>query len=403
MKKALEGLKVLGFVTDGVGPITTRVLAMNGATVIHVESEGRPDGTRIRAPFLNNDPGLNRSIRYVMTNTQKMSVCLNMKNPDSLNVAKELIKWADVVIDNFRPGVLAKWGLGYDVQKELNDDIIGISLTARGQNGPFSKQAAYGPEVSCMSGFTNMSGWPDRSPVTLGPYTDWVAPHIGVTCILAAIAYRNRTGKGQYIDIAQVESAMNFLTPAVLDYAVNGHKQERSGNSCPYAAPHAVYRCKGEDEWCAITVFSEDEWGRFCKAIGSPEWTNDPKFATLESRKANEDELNKLIEAWTVDKDRMDVEKTMFDSNVQAGAVRTLADLYSTDKQLEARDHWNYFRQPDFGELRGRGSSYIMSKTRYTLDAPAPEIGQYTEYVLKNICNVSDEEIVKMYNEGALT
>lgn len=402
MKKALEGIKVLGFVTDGVGPITTRVLAMNGAEVIHVESENRPDGTRIRAPFLDNNPGMNRSIRYVMTNTQKKSVCLNMKNPDALAVAKDLIKWADVVIDNFRPNVLKKWGLGFDVMQELNPDIIAISLTARGQTGPYSTQAAYGPEVSCMSGFTNMSGWPDRSPVTLGPYTDWVAPHIGVTSILAALAYRDKTGKGQYIDVGQVESAMNFLTPAILDYAANGHKQQRSGNKCPYAAPHAVYRCKGADEWCAITVFSEDEWGRFCEAIGNPEWTKEPRFESFADRKANEDELNELIEAWTVDKDRMDVERIMYEHNVQAGAVRTLADLYNNDKQLESRDHWNYFFQPEFGELRARGSSYIMSKTKYALDAPAPEIGQHTEYVLRTICGISDEEYVRMYNEGAL-
>lgn len=403
-KKALEGLNVLGFVTDGVGPITTRLLSMYGATVIQVESEGRPDGTRLRAPFLNNEAGMNRSYRYVMTNPGKYGISLNMKHPDSRKVAKELVKWADVVIDNFRPGVLGKWDLSYEDMKELNEDIIAISLTARGQTGPFAKQAAYGPEVSAMSGFTNLTGWPDRVPVYIGPYTDWVAPHIGIISILSAIEYRNKTGEGQYIDIAQVEGAMSFLAPAVLDYSANRNKQTRSGNKCPYAAPHGVYQCEGEDNWCAITVFTEDEWSRFCRAIGDPDWTKDPKFSTLKDRKENEDELNELVQSWTIDKKHTEVMDILQAAGVQAGALRTVADLYESEPQLDSRKHWNMIMQPGFNEMmRNRGSSCVLSKTPYQFQRPAPEIGQHTEYVLTKILGMSDEQYVELYRNGVLT
>lgn len=402
-KRALEGLKFIGFVTDGVGPLTLRLMAMYGATVIQIESEDRPDGTRNRQPFFKDIPGLNRATRYISTNFGKYGICLNMKHPDSHKVVERLVKWADVVVDNFRPGVLAKWGFGYEDLKKIKPDIIAASLCARGQTGPFARQAAYGPEVTAMSGITALSGWPDRKPITLGAYTDSLAPRFGVASILAAIDYRNRTGKGQYIDISQIECAMNFIAPALLDYSANGVVETMTGNSSMTAAPRGAYRCKGEDEWCSIAVYSEDEWKRFCNAIGDPAWTKDPRFATFKDRKANEDELNKLVESWTCDKDRVDVRKIMVEHGVQAGEVRTLKDLYAGNAQLDARDHWFMQEQPDIGAIKARNTSYILSKTKGRFTRPAPEIGQHTEYVLTQILGFSDEEYVKLYQSGALT
>lgn len=254
-KQALSGLKVVGFLQGGVGPIITTTLAINGATVVIVESIKRPMDIRSSGLPKDGKPSLNKSYMFNSDNTDKYGICLDLKHPRSMEVAEKLIKWADVIIDNYRPGVVEGWGLNYENIVKIKPDIIMIGLSQQGQTGPHRRVAGYGPQLSGLVGFPTMTGWPDRGPASVGPLPDVIVPRFGAIAIMAALDYRNKTGKGQYIDLSQFEVSLHFLTPALLDYTCNNRIEIRDGNKHPQVAPHGVYPCKGTDRWCTIAVF----------------------------------------------------------------------------------------------------------------------------------------------------
>jgi crotonobetainyl-CoA:carnitine CoA-transferase CaiB-like acyl-CoA transferase len=283
-KKALSGLKVVGFITGGVGPILARSLAIHGADVVFIESIKQSNTNRSAGPFKDNVRGVNRGYSFVHVNSDKYSLCLDLKHPRAQEVTRRLVSWADVFVDNWRTGVMEGWGLGYENVKTIKPEIVMIGLSHEGHTGPHSKAAGAGAILSALSGLISLTGWPDRPPVTLGGFgvlPDFIAPRFGVAALLAALDYRRRTGKGQYIDFSEFEASVQFLIPAILDYTVNNRIQTRDGNKSPYAAPHGVYRCKGDDRWCAIAVFTETEWDAFRQVFGSPACTQAEKFSTL--------------------------------------------------------------------------------------------------------------------------
>lgn len=398
--QALRGLKIVGLVTAAAGPMLLRRLAMHGATVIHVESSRRPDITRTMTPFKDNRSGLNRSYRFAVNNQDQLDLCLDLKHPRAREITPRLVRWADVLVDNYRPGVLEKAGLGYEEARAINPDIIMISMSQQGQTGPDRAAAGYGPDLAGKAGFVWLTGWPDRSPVSLGAYPDYVSPRFGAAAVLAALHYRQKTGKGQYIDLSQYEASIHFLTPAMLDYAVNGRVKTRDGNKCDYAAPHAIYRCQGNDEWCAIAVYSEADWTNFCKIIGSPAWTGDAKFSSLAARKEHEDELNRLVEEWTTKNTPEEVMTLMQEGGVEAGAVRTVGDVILNCPQSAFRHYWQTTVHPEIGPITSDGCSYLLSKTPYQVQRPAPCLGEHTQYVCHDLLGVSDEEFVELEQSG---
>jgi benzylsuccinate CoA-transferase BbsF subunit len=402
-KQALSGLKVVGFVTAGVGPVLLKHLATHGATVVLVESAKRPDITRTAFPFKDNKPGINRSYRFALRNSDKYSMCLDLKHPRSKDVTKRLVSWADLLVDNFRPGVMESWNLSYKEASAIKPDIIMIGLSQQGRTGPHRSVAAYGGQLAGYAGFVTLTGWPDRAPVTVGAYPDIIVPSFGAVAVLAALDYRRRTGKGQYIDISQYETSIQFLASAILDYTVNHKIQLRDGNKCPYAAPHGVYRCKGNDEWCAIAVFTETEWETFCKVIGSPAWTRDTKFSTLARRKEYENELNSLVEEWTVDHTNKEIMTMMQQAGVEAGAVQTSGDVDEKSPQANRRHHRWTLKHPEMGEITYSGSSYSLSKTPCQVQRPAPCLGEHTEYICTKFLGMTDGEFVELFREGVFT
>ena len=403
MEAALSGLKVVGFVTAGVGPLLLKSLATHGATVVLVESAKRPDITRTASPFKDNKPGINRSYRFALRNSDKYSMCLDLKHSRAKEATRRLVSWADVFVDNFRPGVMESWGLGYEEAKAIKPDIVMIGLSSEGHTGPHRKAAGYGGQLSGYAGFISLAGWPDRPPVTVGAYPDIIAPRFGLVALLAALDYRRRTGKGQYIDLSEYEAAIQFLIPAILDYTVNNRIQTRDGNKSLYAAPHGVYRCKGDDRWCAIAVFTDSEWEAFCKVIGSPARVQMAKFNTLAGRKEHEDELNELVEEWTVDHPAEEVMMMMQQAGIEAGVVRTSVDAIEKCPQLDHRHYWWTLEHPEIGKAMYGGSSYILSKTPYRLQQPAPCFGEHTEYICTQLLGMSDKEFVELFQEGVFT
>jgi benzylsuccinate CoA-transferase BbsF subunit len=397
---ALKGLRVVGFVTEGVGPLLTKSLATNGATVVLIESAKRPDGTRLRSPFKDNIAGMDRSYRFSQTSTDKYDLTLNLKHPRSKEVTRRLIESADVIVENYRPGVLDKFGLSYEEIRAINPSIVMISLSSQGQTGPLRATAAYGPHLAGYSGFTELAGWPDRGPVTVGPYTDMIAPRLGVIALLAALEYRRRTGEGQYIDLSQLEGSIHFLSTAILDLVTNRRVQTRSGNASLCGAPHAVYRCKGDDKWCAVTVFTESEWTAFCEAIGNPAWTAEERFSTFPTRKENEEELNRLIENWTVEHKAEEVMGLMQQAGVPAGVVRNAGEIIENCPQLKHRHFWWKPEHPEIGEMNVYGSSYVLSKTPYRILHPAPRLGEHTEYVCTRFLKMTDDQFLDLFMDG---
>ena len=399
-RQALSGLKVVGFVTAGVGPLILRSLATNGAIVVRVESMKNPDVTRTMSPYKDNKPGVNRSYAFAHTSPGNFGIAINLKHPRSTEVARRLVSWADVIVENWRPGVMESWNLGYEQIRAINPDIIMLSSSQQGETGPHSMIAATGNHLSGLIGFVVLTGWPDRPPVSVGPYPDYIAPLFGTTIILAALDYRRRTGKGQHIDLSQYETSIHYLVPAILDYTVNNRVQTRNGNSCPYAAPYGVYRCKGDDKWCAIAVFRELEWQAFCNVIGNPDWTQDIKFKTLASRKDHEDELNNLVENWTVRHTAEEVMMMMQQVGVEAGVVRDMGEVIENCPQSNYRHYFWSIEHPEIGTHTLYGNSYILSKTPYHIQKPAPIIGQDNEYICTQFLGMSDQEFLELLQDN---
>jgi len=229
--------------------------------VVKVESVVHPETLRISSPFAGEDPHLERSGYFATHNASKLSITLNMQKPKARSIAKRLILWADVVIESFAPGVMLRWGLSYEEVRKIKPDIIMASTCLQGQTGPHSPHRGYGQMASAIAGWFELTGWPDGEPV--GPfsaYSDFVDWNFLLISVLSALDHRRRTGKGQYIDQSQLESALQFMIPAILDYGVNHRVSQRMGNRDPNHAPHGAYRCRGDDRWCAIAVTNEKEW-----------------------------------------------------------------------------------------------------------------------------------------------
>jgi len=210
--EALEGLKVADFGTAIAAPVTCWYLATHGATVVHVETSTRPDVYRISAPYKDNKPGLNRAGFFAYPNVNKLGLALNLNLPRGIEVAKRLVAWADVVVDNFRVGPMEKWGLGYADLKKLKPDIIMVRTTSQGLTGPCNTLPGWGWQLAGLSGISNLAGWPDREPLSFGmPYTDVIAPRFAVAALMAALLHRKKTGKGQLIDLSQLDIALQFI------------------------------------------------------------------------------------------------------------------------------------------------------------------------------------------------
>jgi benzylsuccinate CoA-transferase BbsF subunit len=381
-------------------PMTSKYLADLGATVIRVETSHRPDGLRTSTPYKDNIPGINRSGYFAIYNPNKYSMALDLKHPKGIEVAKRLVAKSDVVLENFTPGAMKRLGLAYEDLIEIKPDIIMISLSMQGQTGPYSNHLGFGNQLTGLSGFTYITGWPDRGPVQ--PYagvTDACVPSLGAAALIAALIHRQRTGRGQYLDVSQNEASIHYLAPLMLDYFTSGHVAERTGNECEYAAPHGAYPCKGDDRWCAIAVFTNQEWEAFCNVLGNPEWSGRPEFATILGRKRVEEDLNALIAQWTRQRTAEEVMDLMQAAGVPAGVILAPDDLLR-DPQLTHRGHIWHIEHGELGNHPHIGESFQLSETPVAPRMPAPLLGEHTEYVCTQIIKMADEEFVELMSEG---
>jgi len=272
----------------------------------------------------------------------------------------------------------------------------------QGQTGPYATHPGSGHKLTALAGFSNILGWSDREPGWIAAYTDFIAPRYNIVAIMAALEYRRRTGKGQYLDMSQYEAGIQFMAPLVLDYVVNDRVLGRTGNKLDYAAPHDAYRCVGEDRWCTIAVFTDEEWRGFCKVIGKPSLADDPKYSTLLARKENEEELDKLVNEWTSVRTAEEVMEKKQKAGVPSGIVETGEDMLDKDPQFKHRNFFIELEYPGIGKYHTQeGSHFKLSK--YTCQmSVAPLMGQHNDYVFKDIIGLPEAEYKKLIEEGVI-
>jgi benzylsuccinate CoA-transferase BbsF subunit len=401
--EALKGIKIVEFAWFAVGPYISQYLAQHGATVVKVESSAHPDSYRLDEPFTDGKVGLNRGANFALSNACKYGITLNLALPKGRKLALKLIRWADVVVQAFPPGSFKRLKLDYESVKEHHPQIIYFNTCLQGQTGPHAQLPGLGPHLSSLSGFTALAGWPDRDPVGLyGAYTDFVAYQFGVIAIMAALDYRRRTGKGQHIDQSQYESSLQFQSPLILDYSANGRIRKANGSRHPWASPHGVFPCRGEERWVAITIFSDEEWHNFCRVTGGQAWENDERFATLLARKKNEATLEEMIASWTKTRTPEEVMEMLQTEGVCAGVVETGADLHA-DPQLEYRHHFWTHEHPEMGKTDLYESTpFRLSRTPGRISGPAPCLGEHNSHVYTEILGLSDDEFVSLLEEGVI-
>jgi len=384
-EKVLDRVKVLDLGWGIANPLALKSLADYGATVICVESVERPSLLRTNQPYKDYEPGIDRSGYYAYLFANVHSIILNLNEASDLEIAKRLVAWADIVGDSHRPGVAERWGLDYEEVRKIKPNIIMIRSSNQGLTGPRASYRGYGNNINGLAGFVSLTGWPDGEPISfMMAYTDYFVPHFTVAALVGALEYRRRTGKGQLLDMSQLEVGLQLLAPWLLNYSVNGVEEKAKGNKCDYAAPHGVYRCAGEDRWCAISVFTDAEWEAFCVAIGKPSWTQQRKFATLRGRKENEDELDRLIEEWTSNRDAYEVMHLLQKVGVAAGVVQNARDLYN-DPHLKERGSFWVAKHSVLGNFSFLAQPAWLSKTPARLYRPAPRLGEHNEYVRREL------------------
>ena len=401
-EQALADVKVLDFMWAMAGPASSRVLADCGATIVRVESTKRVDVTRTLTPFLSMPPGSESAAIQHNLNAGKLMITLDLDKPEGREIVLDLVRWADVVLDSFMAGTMKRWGFDYESLRKVKPDIIMLSSCLMGQSGPLQSYAGFGNLAAAITGFYNLTGWPDRPPA--GPYsayTDYLSPRFTVAAVLAALDHRRRTGEGVYIDQAQGEASLHFLAPVLLDYDANGRIAEREGNRDREHSPNGVYPAAGDDRWVAIAVRSDEEWRTICTAMERPDLAADPRFADRSARLAESENLDALVAGWTKTRDAEAIERLLQERGVPASAVENSTELVR-DPQLLHRGHFVELEHPEHGKTVVEGSRFKLSRTPPAVRHSAPTLGRDNQYVLEQILRYPEDKITELVVAGAL-
>ena len=401
-RRPLEGVKVLDFMWAVAGPLATRAFADHGATVIRIESSRRLDVCRTILPFVGGKVGAENAALFHSTNVGKRMLTLDPSKPEGCAAVLDLVRWADVVCESFTPGVMKKLGLDYETLRQLKPDLIMLSTCLMGQTGPLAGFAGYGNLAAAMTGFYELTGWPDRAPAgPFGAYTDYIAPRYNAAALLAALEHRRRTGAGQHIDLSQAEAALHFLAPAILDHTVNGALPTRDGNRDRELAPHGVYPCAGDDRWLALAVRDDRDWRALCAVMGEPALASDSRFATAAARLARCEELDARVAAFTAPLEMHELERRLHAAGVPASGVYDSPEA-ARDPQLLHRGHFVPLPHPTRGQTVVEAPRFRLSRTPGQLQGPAPTFGDSTQWVLETVLGYDDDRIAALAIAGAL-
>ncbi|MGB2885515.1 MAG: CoA transferase [Dehalococcoidia bacterium] len=396
---ALDGVRIADFCWLWAGAYATGLLALLGAEVIKIESMARPDPSRKMTLTVGQAfEGIDHSPIFNSINLNKLSVSLNLKQPEAVVLAKKIVQISDVASENMRPGAMDSIRLGYEVLKEVKPDIIMLSSSAFGAEGPLRRYGGYAPSFACYSGLAHLTGYSDGPPNPMTGSTDLMSATTSAFAIMAALNHRQHTGQGQHIDMASVESLAVFTGDALMEYIMNGRVQSRNGNHDRIMAPHNCYRCRGDDKWVSIAVATDEEWQAFCNAAGHPEWASDERFSDTYSRWKNERELNDLIGEWTVNYTHYEVTEILQKAGVAAIPSFSNEEIFS-DPHFKARELAVEVEHPSMGKQVVLGPPWRLSETPARVTKSAPTMGENNEYVFGEILGMSGKEIARLIEE----
>lgn len=411
----LNGIRVLEWTTNWAGPFACRLLADLGAEVIKVESTQKYDGAR--GPRvgqsgvggypqgIGGEAPYNRRGIFIRLNYNKLALAVNLKSQEGKRILTELIRRSDVIVENFSRRAVRELGLNYESISNIKPDIIHVSLSGFGADGPESEYLSYGLIQEATSGLCDLNGYVGENEVPMKTGADYSDPVSGVTAaglMLAALHYKLLTGKGTSIDLSQCECVTACLGEIALDYSMNKRLQKRKGNKHSFMAPHGCYRCQGEDSWVTIAIASDKEWKALCACLGRPEWTTDPRFKDYLSRLQHQEELDKLIGSWTMCHDQHEAMEELQKFKVAAGAVLSSKGRVE-NKHLNSR---RFFNEAYHREI---GGTYVYPRPPMVLDGIplpirhlSPALGEHNHFILSKILQYSDAEIKELEEKGVI-
>jgi benzylsuccinate CoA-transferase BbsF subunit len=401
----LAGVRVVDFSWIAAGPLTAQWLANYGATVVRIESAVRIDGLRTSPPHPAGKFGINTSAYFAASNSNKLGITLDLKHPKGQEVARRLAAWADVAVENLTPGALAEWGLDYERLCAVNPDLIMISVTMQGQTGPMARSRGYGPMLQGLAGFGHLTGWPDRPPSGASiPYPDFCTPQMAALATVGALVERERTGRGQYIDLALFELAIHLLGTATLDYVANGRRQHRAGNTVMGMWPNGAYPCAAEpdrpgERWIAISVRDHRDWRGLVAAMGNPPWA--ARYATVLARRRDAAALDAQIARWTETQPAQALQDRLQAAGVPAAVLRDQRGLHE-DPQLRHIGHFQPLPHSAIPNWIVELPAPRLSRTPAAMRYAAPCLGEDNDEVYLNILGYSQEEYDLLIAEGVV-
>ena len=407
IKMALEGVRIVEFGQLIAIPYATKLLADMGAEVVRIESCTRLDGYRVSG-FYNNGTSSefwNRAVNFYEQNRNKKSLTLDLAQESARETLRDLIAVSDVFAENFTPRVIKNFGLEYDDLRRIRPDIIMVSSTGYGHTGPWSGFGAIGYGTEAASGLASVTGYRDGPPtIPELPYADYTAGEHTVFAIMAALAHRAMTGRGQFIDISQTQTLSATVPEPLMDLAFNDRVQGRAGNRDDTYAPQGAYPCVGEDNWISISVRSDDEWASLCTVLGRPEWIDDSRFATGLARAGSHDTLDELISQATSPWDARDLEAELQSRRIPAGAVLDGKALLFDD-HLNERGFFEVVEHPpgtDMPPLPYASRPWKFDKTPGSIRKAAPTLGEHNCEVLQDILGLSETDTAAMEQAGII-
>ena len=396
MNGALKGVRVADFSMVWAGPYATAVLGYMGAEIIKIESHKHIDQTRQGSITLGEDyDGVNSSPIFNNANLNKKSVSIDISTKEGAELAKKIVAESDIVVENMRPGKMAKVGLGYEDLKAVKPDIIMISASGFGATGPYASYGGYAPIFASIGGLAYLTGYADGEPNTMSGVMDLRVGTVSAFVALAALLRKQRTGKGMYVDVSSSEAISSLIGSDLMGYTMNGVSPMRRGNDDSIMAPHQVYRCKGNDKWVSIAVATEEEWKSLCHVMGDPEWTKDAKYADEYARWSNRKELDKHMTEWTKEYEDYEVMDLLQAAGVAAMPSMSAEEILS-DRHSEARGIFTKVKHPVLGEKTVVMPPWRFSETPAEIEKAAPLLGENNEEIFNGLLGMSKEETDKL-------
>lgn len=398
----LGGVRVTEFTSAWAGPYATCLLGFLGAEIIKVESRKRLDHSRFTSfTTARTFSGPDESPVFDNLNLNKLSVCLNLSQSKAVEIAKRLVATSDVVVENMRPGVIARLGLDYAALSEVKPDIIYLSSSACGQTGADRENVGYAPNFAGAAGLSYITGYPDWPPSVLAGSIDLRSATTAAFAILAALLYRQRTGEGQYIDLSSQEAIAALNADALMDFQMNRRVRTRVGNRHDTMAPHNCYRCRGEDNWVSIVVANDQEWGALCGVMGRPELAQDERFSSAAARWKNQEELDQVVGEWAKDQGDYEAMHQLQEAGIAATPSLSNKALFE-DPHLKERKVFMQVSHPVLGNDWVIAPPWRLSETPAGIHSRSPLLGEHNQAVFAELLAMSHEEIRKLQEEQVI-